>query len=225
MHLFKKCYFSDVLSPTSQEMYNHLDNYAMPGKIHYKNENLQQIDVNQLNSLILRNITNIVFEIEKASLNNDLKSRGQASTFTKEIERLAEVNNQQKIRTLRNAFFHGYYLFDSFTPPYEKEVDLTFDFIINILSTLRNSVVNIEKYKYLVKSIEEFGMDLLNFFFARILELSYKILDNRLLTAEKIDSRTKSTNSTFERIKYYSNLYLPFTCEILPNDKISIYLQ
>lgn len=222
-HLFKISYFSDVKSPDSVEMYKYLSDYVMPGKIHSENENLQEGDVNSLNSLILRNITSIAFEIEKAALDNDLKSRGQASTFTNEINRLQEVN-QQDIRTLRNAFFHGYYLFDRFKPPYESEIVITFDYIINILKTLKNNIANIEKYKYLAKSIEYFGMDLLNYFYAHMLEISYKILDKRLLTADKVESRPIGTISTFSRVKYYSDLYLPYTCELLPNE-VSISLQ
>ena len=53
--------------------------------------------------------------------------------------------------------------------------------------------------RLILNDISYFGQNFFNYYVLRLVEVSFKILDNRLLTEDKLESRLANMDNAFER--------------------------
>lgn len=206
-HFFKTSYFEDVGKNGPSEYQSYFNAYVKHRAVRYNNPGyVDNVDVPYLNATYRNNIVNIIFEMERASFNK-IKSTPYElyGSFQSLMSKISVLNGKDElissISNLRNAILHGFLLFDDFTMnDNQTTINLTPNYIINVLLKVKEAVSVDSNYEEVVASIEQFGTDLLHNYALRLVEVSHKIIDKRLLTAEKLDSRIDNIRSAYERL-------------------------
>ncbi len=155
-----------------------------------------------LNEINKRYLTDLFFDLEMAmypSTDANFEATNFATMsfssplFEKEPTLRAEISK------IRNLWFHGAWLFDTIMVN-DQPIQFDFPLIFGLLLKLKNFFIDKPGYETVIKDIHNYGAAIYDFFCLRLIEVSYKILDRRLLTLEKIDTRATDSMLAYQRL-------------------------
>lgn len=158
-------------------------------------------DVVYINDLLKRNLTSIFFNLEN-TLNESNYSCDNVNGI-REILRKDIIFNESLINdvvSLRNCWFHGCCIGDE-VESYKGNFTFSIEFVTSILSHLKETCkTSGTKYKKVIETINCLAKAFLDFYALRVVEVTYKILDIRLLTEEKFEERVNNSMLAYERL-------------------------
>jgi len=227
-----------ITSYFSHELFNEIPNKGIDGlKRGHLNELIkvagvgQMIDIdgmppmvaNYLNDTNRRWIINIFFDIEdivKKHNGNITKGWSFYNTIKSEPDFVAADGFVDKLRELRNALFHGYGLFDVVNNQSRSFV-LDINYITSILFDLKEICLkNIDKYKFILTDIYFYAKAMLHYYYLRLVEITYKILDKRLLTDDKVESRINNSLSAYNNSQKISDETMRNISDLITYDDV-----
>lgn len=163
-------------------------------------EPVSGVEFSYINDVLKRCLTLVFFDLEKLLLN--VKScRNYSISLSKMLIRtdLFSEDLIDKIIKLRNCWFHGTFIGDVITYN-DEEFEFTLEFAVEVLKELKDLAnANIERLGLIATDIEYFGQNFFNFYALRLVEVSYKILDNRVALEEKLEGRLDNMSFSFDR--------------------------
>lgn len=149
-------------------------------------------DIQYLNEKCKAVLTKIFFSIEKVFIRS-IYTSFRCPSFKTMLNNIRELDDdvKTKINDLRNCWFHGKLLNDVVVD--NKTFIFDLNLVLETLGLLKDKIQYNRNYKDLVCDINGFGQELFNFYILRLIEVSYKILDARLLVSEKLDERINNS--------------------------------
>lgn len=219
----KNKYFSDFTKKETSKMQtstqHFLQDFCGTGKPIFLNENINKTHLLFLNDTCKRYMTKIFFALEKSIMGWSLSSTN-VPPFSYLIKRNEPFSKESEIADnliqLRNCWFHGTAIFDE---TYSSIFSLKF--VLSILLQTKKILLNNVKYQSVVLLMEEFGEKLLHYYALRIVEVSYKLLDKRLLTEDKVDSRITDINRAVVNLEQSQINFFDMAAELINKDEIS----
>lgn len=139
-----------------------------------------------------------------------------------------EFDNDEEASKLlvlfRNCWFHGNNLND--TVEYDGEIiKLDYEFIFNAMIKIKKCLLHdhIENHR-MITELNNFALECFNFYALRIIELSYKVLDSRLLSSDKIDSRIENLQNAFDRFNKVNPKFFELISNLVEPDDLVFYV-
>ena len=104
-----------------------------------------------------------------------------------------------KIIKIRNCWLHGCYISEKIK--FNEEIlEFSLEFVIEVLIELLEIIKKYPNdFTKVINQIASLGKSFLDFYVLRIIELSFKIIDKRLLIQEKLDDRLDMLSKAFDR--------------------------
>ena len=159
------------------------------------------IEATFINEVLKKCLTLVFFDLERVLNNNNgcCKIKAHSLSFLLKNHPLFSEEIVSKIRRLRNCWFHGSFIGD--IVDYEGT---TFEFTLEFaVETLKQIAEVVEKdmlhFGLIINDINYFGQNFFNYYALRVIEVSYKILDKRLLTEDKFEERLKNADNAYLR--------------------------
>ena len=177
-----------------------------------------------MNDLFKNNLSPIIFSIEEACVRTDRTKKNYS--FSSIIHYNSFLNNYEEISELiillRNCWLHGTFLEDEIE--YNDEI-IRFDYKFILESFIKIKQCfnqNLEMFGHAVSLINKFAFLCLDHYILRIYEVTYKILDNRLLTSDKFDERIKNLESAYNRFSSEQKIYFELLADLLGDIEINM---
>ncbi len=125
----------------------------------------------------------------------------------------------EKLILLRNSWFHGCKIGE----PLHGDANEIFDipYVTGVLSEFRDKASSKKRFGSTLKSIEALGESLLEFRLLRLLELSYKILDSRCSSQEKLDERIDNLTNAYHAVCTLNLEYYACASSLISSEDIS----
>ena len=214
---FKRTHFIEMYNMSGKEVSSFQTNeqhlmqkYCGIGKP-INTTSCSNIEYQYLNNLLKKHMTDIIFNLEK-ECSNTRKSKNKAKSLSRYLNSSYEFDLDDESYKLsiilRNSWFHGVMLDECMNCNNENSL-LSFEFVMNSLIKIKSTLKrNESKFYNSIVSINEFANAILNFYVLRLVELSYKILDSRLLTEDKVESRIKQLSNAYNRLIDTDTSYL-----------------
>lgn len=163
---------------------------------------VQGIESTYINDVLKRCLTLVFLDLEKV-----LKNYKGCSLKTASLSGMLKGNSLfdetliSKIVKLRNCWFHGSFIGD-IVEQNEGNFEFTLEFAVDVLKELAE-VANkdVNQFGLIINDIHYFAQNFFNYYALKLVEVSYKILDNRLLTEDKLDSRLDNIDFSFKRFE------------------------
>ena len=215
-----------VMSKIQISEQHKMQNYCGLGKP-INNSNITNQELIYLNDILKSNLTNIVFNLEKECLcskktNSNFISFNQVLNCSYIFDSSSE--EMRLMVFLRNCWFHGVMLEENANFDDVSQV-LSFNFIIESLIKIKKTLSeNYIMFKKTICSIEQLGKGIINYYALRMVELSYKILDSRLLTRDKVESRIEAIKKSFDCFIQSSDRY-NLTRLLIDNNEIEFTVR
>ena len=205
---FKRTHFEetynmkgDAISKFQTGEQHKMQNFCGIGKP-INTTNYSSHDFLYLNDLFKKYMTNIVFSLEK-ECSHTRKSTNHSKSLARYMSSAYVFDTDEESYNLmiflRNCWFHGVLLNEVVEFDNEKKL-LSFEFVmesfIKIKATLKK---NDDMFYRTITNINEFANAILNYYVLRLVEVSYKVLDSRLLTEDKVDSRIDGLVKAYNR--------------------------
>ncbi len=202
-----------------QKIFN---NFCGTGKPLTQNaEPIHGIESTYINDVLKRCLTSVFFDLEKI-----LKSCRGCSIKTASLSGMLKDNPLfdeiliTKIAKLRNCWFHGYFIGDVVEQNGER-FEFTLEFAVEILKKLAEvAEKDAHQFGLITNDIHYFGQSFFNYYVLRLIEISYKILDNRLLTEDKLESRLDNMDSAFRRFEKVDSKVFEMFADLLNHNEI-----
>lgn len=215
-----------VISKIQTEEQHKMQNYCGLGKP-INNANITNHELIYLNNTLKLNLTNIVFNLEKECIHTK-KTNTNFISFSQVLNCSyifdSSYEEMRLMVFLRNCWFHGVMLEENANFDDVPQV-FSFNFIVESLIKIKKTLSkNYIMFGKTICSIEQLGKDILNYYALRMVELSYKILDSRLLTTEKVDSRIEAIKKSFDCFIQSSDRY-NLTRLLIDNDEIEFTVK
>ncbi len=192
------------------------------GKPIYPN-NVDKFNYQFMNDLFKKYMTRIIYSIEKCCSKTN-KSFDNTWSMSKILNNSSAFDFDEEVYnliiTLRNCWLHGFCLdeqidFDG------KSIKLDYQFIFTSFTKIKRCLMNHEEeFKLVIDELNDFAISCFNFYVLRLIEVSYKVLDSRLLSEDKIDSRVRNLNLAFERFNKAKLDYYELAGELIEPDDI-----
>lgn len=171
-----------------------------------------------LNHTLTREMTGIFLLLEEAALNRNTAMQKRAS-FKTVLKRITVMKEDKafadRLTDLRNAWFHGCWLGDEVKNSNGEVRKFDFYETIDTLVMLRDKIKDWPRYANVIHQIHEFGAGLLDCRILRMVELTYKVLDVRLLVSSKLQSRVKNLNKAYERFSSMNDRFYQASSRLL----------
>lgn len=184
-------------------------------------ERVGNIDSVYLNDTLKRTLTLVFFDLEKV-LTPIITCRYRTVNIGQMLRRDPLFNEDviNDIVKLRNCWFHGFFLGDVVDCK-DGSFAFTFEFACKVLNEIVDvGAKNVLKYGLVINDISYFATSLYYFYVLRLVELSFKILDNRLLTEEKLDGRLNNMDKSFERLTLVNPSYFDALSKLVGSNVI-----
>lgn len=198
-----------------------IQNYCGIGKPIYP-DNKKSMDWQFMNDLFKKHMTKIVFQFEKEAINAEqpteyswslLEGLKKSNMFSKNKEVL------HLIVFLRNCWFHGNNLNDEIIYNRTNQ-KFDYNFVFNSFYKIKNCLLKTKSFKSVLKELNNFASSSINFYCLRLVEVSYKILDNRLLTEDKLDSRFDNIETAYTRFLNTDKDFYKLSCKLVEPDDL-----
>ena len=192
------------------------------GKPIYPN-NVDRFNYQFMNDLFKKYMTRIIYSIEKCC-SKTKKSFDNTWSMAKILNNTSAFDNEDEvfnlIISLRNCWLHGVFLNEQIEIDGKLE-ELSYKFIFESFTKIKRCLMNYEEeFRLVIDELNDFAISCFNFYVLRLIEVSYKVLDNRLLTEDKIDSRVDNLNVAFERFDKAKLDYYELAGELIEADDI-----
>ncbi len=166
-----------------------------------------------INDTLKRTLTSVFFGLEIITMSEDDRLRSSIPSFRRLLEgsKLFDGDLTERIVWLRNQWFHGTFIGDEVVYD-NKTIRFTLELVLGILNDLLKAIRQEDrKPEWLIEDLNAASQAFFDFYALRIVEVSHKILDSRLLREEKLEDRLKSARAAYERMKNASqDLYEAF---------------
>ena len=148
--------------------------------------------INYMNLTLQTTLSKVFFGFEKDTLNLHYAKSDYVS-FREVTDKASylfdSVNDEEKLIELRNAWYHGFCLYDIYEQ-YGVRKTFTLDMMFSTLLLLQRACLkNRNRYWDVLKAMDDFAIAIMHFYCLRIVEVTYKIIDSRLTKKEKFESR------------------------------------
>ena len=186
--------------------------------------NADRLNYQFLNDMFKKHMTRIIYSIEKCC-SQTKKSFDVTWSMSKILKNTSIIASDYDvynlITILRNCWLHGFCLDEQVEMDGEL-IKLDYHFIFTAFTKIKRCLMNREEqFGPVISEFNNFAIACFNFYALRLVELSYKVLDNRLLTEEKVRPRVENLNIVFERINKVNADYYELAGELLePGDLI-----
>ncbi|MGM9813915.1 MAG: hypothetical protein ACI32C_03310 [Candidatus Enteromonas sp.] len=200
-----------------------LQEYCGTGKPIGNNGGTCMTHLMHINDTLRRELTSVFIRLEVVAIDRGFVAQYSPSfrTVISNIEEIEEGSELSKrLIELRNTWFHGHWLEDEVVLPDGKTKKFDFYETIDTLRMLRETLVDYERYDSVTSQIESFGKALLDFKVQRLVEVSYKLLDSRLLTASKFDERIDNLGKAYSAFASTDERFLEAAASLLGNDPV-----
>lgn len=205
---FQNRYFYSFIKKETSEIHakhiNYLTKICGKGKpIFNEISPYDKTDVQTYNSTYKKYLIKIFLGIEKCVLNWTLATKKYPQFSYLLYKNYPFSKNKDltsDIISLRKFCFNGKMLCDEILVG-ENTTFFTLDYIVSIISKLKEGVNNVKGYEYLLKLIDEFAEKVLHFYLGRMIEESYKLLEKKLFDEEKVNGKIESLASLYSRFK------------------------
>ena len=190
-------------------------------------EPFDKTDVQTFNDSYKSYVTKIFLGIEKCILKWSLSSKKNISfNYLLSCNEPFSKNHllASALIKLRNYWFRGITLFDEITEN-DKTVVFSLEYFISTIIKLKRFLSNYEDYAYVLQLITQLGEKLVHFFLIRMVEESYKILDKRLLTEDKVQSKIETLNKLVLRFKSVHPTYFEKIIQLIDKEEISYFVN
>ena len=181
-----------------------------------------------INGTLRRKLTTVFMGLEAVAIDRDSACR-YAPPFWKMLQCIKPVADQpdlfRMIVDLRNAWFHGYWLEDRFVQSDGRETRFDLHETMEILKRLRDALIDCPEYDAVVSQIDDLGRSFLTFETLRLVEVSYKLLDSRLLRAAKVASRASTIQIVYESIRRRGSLFYADASALLSDKAVNWKVQ
>ncbi len=163
---------------------------------------LSNSDFQFLNDLFKKYMTNIVFSLEK-ECSHTKKSSSHSKSLSRYLSSAYIFDTDEEsynlIVFLRNCWFHGVLLNEVVEFDDERRL-LSFEFVMESFIKIKATLKKKENmFNRTIASINEFANSILNYYVLRLVEVSYKLIDARLLIEDKVDSRIDNLLNAYNR--------------------------
>lgn len=221
-------YFHKIVKQEKSEITARLQTYfySLCGKgkpLFNSTEDFNNLDHQAFNASCRLYLTKIFFSIEKCILKWTLTSKTEPQfnyLLQKNLPFSKNIPLSTKLLRLRNNWLHGKSLNDEVD---DKGYKYTFTLksIVYTLKDLKSTLADLEDYRLVVDLIKEFGEKLYAFYFLRLVEISYKILDSTLFMEDKIEDRLQSSIKAVERIKQAPLQFFELAEKLVENSPVT----
>lgn len=204
---------------TQQKVFNDICGLGKP--LTQNAEPISGVESIFINDVLKRCLTLVFFDLEKA-----LKNYRGCSIKCTSLSRMLKDNSLfeekliSKIVKLRNCWFHGSFVGD--IVEYEdSKFEFSLEFAVQTLKELAEvAKKDMIQFGLIVNDISYFGQNFFNYYVLRLVEVSYKILDNRLLTEDKLESRLDNVDFSFRRFEKVNPQVFEMFADLLNHDEI-----
>lgn len=214
---------------TGQEITNYqyetqhiVQQYCGLGKPVYP-EITDKFDYQFMNNMFRKHMTKVIFDLEK-TCSNRTKAHSTSSCIATVLRNSYAFDNDEEtldlIVFLRNSWLHGTAIDDVVDKNGEK-IKFTYEFIFKSFIQIKKCLLNSFKdFDIVLKDLNEFATSYLSFYVLRLIEVSYKVLDKRLLTEDKVESRIKNLDFAYDRIQKANVKFYNLVSELIDPDDI-----
>jgi len=192
------------------------------GKPIYPN-NVDRFNYQFMNDLFKKYMTRIIYSIEKCC-SKTKKSFDNTWSMSKLLNNTSAFDYEDEVYnliiSLRNCWLHGVCLNEQIEIDGKIE-ELNYQFIFSSFTKIKRCLMkHEEEFKLVIEELNDFAISCFKFYVLRLIEVSYKVLDNRLLTKDKVDSRVENLNVAFERFNKAKLDYYELAGELIEQDDI-----
>ena len=163
--------------------------------------NVDKFQYQFMSNLFKKHMTRIIFSIERIC-SKTKKSFDTTWSLRKILRTTGAFDYDEDVLNLiidlRNCWLHGYGLNEVCVID-DKEILLDYRFIFESFTKIKCLLTNKREFNLIIKELNEFAIACFNFYVLRIIEVSYKFLDRKLLTQEKVDSRIENIMFSYDR--------------------------
>ena len=184
-----KCDAMSDFQVSQQKFFNNICGRGKP--LTQNAEPISGVDSSYINDVLKRCLTSVFFDLEKVLVNYKGYPNKTASLSSMlERNRLFSEGLISRIVRLRNCcWFHGSFIGDEVEYNNEK-FEFNLEFVVKTLKEIaEEGQRHLITFSLVINDISYFAQNFFNYYVLRIVEVSYKILDNRLLTEDKVESR------------------------------------
>ena len=221
-------YKGDDLSEFQINFQHNFQKYCGVDKPIFNDTTLPKIDVTFMNDLFKRNMPKFVFSAERAASTKN-KDAAYTSSFKTLMEKACSNEGQndaiRRFIILRNCWLHGTNLFDYIEYNGDK-ICFDYQFMIKSLVIIKKWMLDQPvNFAQAIRILTKFGQACFNYYALRLVEVSHKLLDNRLLTEEKINSRALGSMLAYSRLLDSPRDFLELAEELIGVSEIDLRLQ
>ena len=213
---------SDDLSAFQIKIQHYHQSFCGNGKPLFEKTVEDKTETLFLNDTCKRSMTEIFFDLERA-LHTNKKPQKTANYFSTDLRKEKKVFQSNDlvddIINLRNCWFHGCSLYDTIKTNDHRTFEYNLSFVIKVFSEITQSSRSDIRFDKVRTDIHCFGSALFDFYVLKLVEVSYKIIDNRLLTTEKFASRIDDLGKAFDRFMIKGHLFYEKIAPLLHDKK------
>ena len=190
--------------------------------------NIEKIEYIYTNDLFRKYLTKIIFGIE-IICSNTKKSFNYTWSIAKILRNTGTFDYDEDVLDLiidlRNCWLHGCNMYDNAIIN-NKSIILDYGFVFKSFNKIKRCLEKRHNnFISVINDLNDFATSCFSYYVLRLIEVSYKVLDNRLLTEEKIDSRIKNLINSFNRFDNVEKDYFELAGELIEPDDLLFYVN
>lgn len=202
-----------------QKIFNSICGTGKP--LTQNSERVSGVEAVYLNDVLKRCLTLVFFDLEKV-LKNYRSCYHKTSSLSSMLRNNPLFNEEliSRIIKLRNCWFHGTFIGDVVK---DDGVDFKFtlEFAIDTLGKIAETAKkDIATLGLVANDIGYFAQNFLNYYVLRLVEVSFKILDRRLLTEDKLEGRLDNMNNAYQRFAQVDTNLFDLFSHLVNNETI-----
>ena len=213
---------NDAMSHFQISQQNFFNNICGIGKPLTQNATrVSGVELSYINDVLKRCLTSVFFDLEKVFANYKGCSKKTTSfSSTLKHNELFDKRLISRIICLRNCWFHGSFIGDE-VEYNNKKFKFSLEFAVETLKGIaKEGKKDPVTFSSVINDISYFAQNFFNYYVLRMVEVSYKILDNRLLTKDKVESRLTNAERAFRRINNVDISVFEMLSELICHEEI-----
>ncbi len=198
------------------------------GKPIFNESQLPKKDLIYMNQLFRKDMTEFVLSLEEM-IYPGKKSREYCKSFKNMIQEAFYYEEYDeaidRIIIIRNCWLHGTYLYDLIE--YKGQtVCFDYKFLFESLIIIKKWMIKAKTdFTYFGEILTKFGNACLCFYALRLIEVSYKLIDNRLLTNEKVEHRVCNSINAYQSILSAPRDFLEYAENLIEPDELRFKIK